>query len=161
MSSFDDVFYSETCQKKLAELMIKEFVCRLSRSNPDGEIYRRFITDWLYFERPMMDRIKGKKYSVQFEGPPIQIDGKLFPLGGFVERDNKWFKVDPIQAYQLRIRLQKAIDEIVDHWLPIPITFLPATPEKAFEDRKYADAQASNIIHTWASENLSKEEGAE
>ena len=161
MSTFDDIFYSEKCQKELAQLMIEAFVRRLSRPNPDGEIYRYFIADWLYFERPMMDRIKGRIYSVQFEGPPVQIDGQLFPLGGFVERENEWIRIDPIQAYELRIRLQKAIDEIVDDWLPTPVTFLPATPEKAFVDREYADAQASGIIHAWASENLPKAEGAE
>jgi len=41
---------------RLTELLIDEYVRRLSRPGRDGTWYRSFIADWLYFERPMMDR---------------------------------------------------------------------------------------------------------
>lgn len=61
--------------KTITQLVVDEYVRRLSRPGPDDMWYRRFIADWLYFERPMIDRFIGAEFNVQFEGPPLSIDG--------------------------------------------------------------------------------------
>ena len=61
------------------------FVRRLNRPGADGRAYRSFILDWLYLERPLIDRFRGARYQVQFEGPAITIDGQDYPLGAYIQ----------------------------------------------------------------------------
>jgi hypothetical protein len=127
--------------------MIEAFVRRLSRPGEDGKTYRSFILDWLYFERPMLDRFIGEHFNVQFEGPALAIDGSDYPLGGFIERQIEWVRLDPIDAFELRTRLRKAVDAEVTAWIDSrPMKFLPAIVEKPFPDRAVADAEAAQII---------------
>ncbi|WP_421836918.1 ATP-dependent DNA helicase [Novosphingobium sp.] len=66
---------SESFQQEIIGPMIEAFVSRLERPGEDGKTYRSFIIDWLYFERPMLDRFIGEQFNVQFEGPALHIDG--------------------------------------------------------------------------------------
>ena len=138
---------SDSLQEKIVGPMIEAFVRRLSRPGADGKTYREFIIDWLYFERPMLDRFIGERFNVQFEGPAVTMDGIDYPLGGFVMRQNEWVRIDPIEAVALRTKLRAAVDEVVHQWIDgRPIQFLPAVFEKAFPDRAAADAEVATII---------------
>ncbi|WP_230281049.1 hypothetical protein [Croceicoccus sp. Ery15] len=138
---------SESFQQQIIGPMIDEFVRRLSRPGADGKAYRAFIQDWLYFERPMLDRFIGERFNVQFEGPALSIDGAEFPLGGFILRELEWVRIDPVEAFELRSELRKAVDEAVIDWIGgRPMKFLPATVEKPFPDRAAADAETAQII---------------
>lgn len=137
--------------KTLTELMIDEYVRRLSRPGPDGRLYRGFIADWLYFERPMIDRFIGAEFNVQFEGPPLQIDGEEYPLGGFIERQIKWTRITPEQAFELRKKLRDVVDQTVREWMQNKdFDFVPAIFEKPFANRAAADAEAERQIRAFA-----------
>lgn len=138
---------SEAFQQEIIGPMIESFVLRLSRPGEDGKTYRSFIIDWLYFERPMLDRFIGEQFSVQFAGPALHIEGTGYPLGGFIERQIEWVRLDPIAAFELHTRLRKAVDAAVTDWIDgRPMKFLPAIVEKPFPDRAAADAEAAQII---------------
>lgn len=138
---------SDDFQDKIAGPMIDEFVRRLSRPGPDGRTSRRFLEDWLYFERPMFDRFVGERFSAQFEGPALAIGGDHYPLGGFILRHVEWARIDPVDASELRIRLRRAVDQVVAEWIDArPMKFLPANPEKPFPDRAAVDAEAAQKI---------------
>ena len=138
---------SDSFQEQIVGPMIEAFVRRLSRPGEDGKTYRSFILDWLYFERPMLDRFIGEQFNVQFEGPALAIEGTDYPLGGFIERQIEWVRLDPVDAFELRTRLRKAVDAEVTDWIDgRPMKFLPAIVEKPFPDRTAADAEAARII---------------
>lgn len=138
---------SDSFQEQIIGPMIEAFIRRLSRPGEDGKTYRSFILDWLYFERPMLDRFIGEQFNVQFEGPALTIDGTDYPLGGFVLRQLEWVRIDPVEAHVLRTRLRAAVDKTVTEWMGgRPMKFLPAHPEKPFRDRAAADAEAEQII---------------
>lgn len=142
-----EIIASDDFQDKIAGPMIDEFMRRLSRPGPDGRTSRRFLEDWLYFERPMLDRFVGERFSAQFEGPAIPIGGKDYPLGGFILRHVEWARIDPIEAAESRSRLRQAVDQVVAEWIGAgPMKFLPAKPEKPFPDRAAADAEAAQRI---------------
>lgn len=85
-----DLFYeivaSADFQAAMVGPMIDDFVQKMKRPGADGATYRGFIEDWLYLQRPLFDRFKGVRYNVQFEGPPLIIDQREYPLGGYIER---------------------------------------------------------------------------
>ena len=138
---------SESFQQQIISPMIDEFVRRLSRPGADGRTSRSFIQDWLYFERPMLDRFNGGRFNVQFEGPAVAIDGTYYPIGGFIERQIEWVRIDPVEASDLRTKLRGAVDAAVTEWIGgRPMKFLPAIVEKPFPDRVAADAEAAQII---------------
>lgn len=137
--------------KTLTELLIDEYVRRLSRPGPDGMCYRGFIADWLYFERPMIDRFIGAEFNVQFEGPAIRIDGNEYPLGGFIERQIQWTRITPEEAFDLREKLREVVDETVREWMhDKDCDFVPAIFEKPLADRAAADAEAEQQIRAFA-----------
>ena len=137
--------------KTLTELLIDEYVRRLSRPGPDGGWYRGFIADWLYFERPMIDRFIGAKFNIQFEGPPVRIHGEDYPLGGFIERHMKWTRITPEEAFELREKLREVVDQTVREWMDgKDLDFVPAIFEKPFADRAAADAEAERQIRAFA-----------
>lgn len=137
--------------KTLTELLIDEYVRRLSQPGPDGMCCRGFIADWLYFERPMIDRFIGAEFNVQFEGPPVRIDGDEYPLGGFIERQIQWTRIIPEEAFELRERLREAVDQTVREWMRgRNFDFVPAIFEKPFADREAADAEAERQIRAFA-----------
>lgn len=144
---------SEEFRQKFIQLMIDEYVRRLSRPGLDGAWYRKFIEDWLYFERPMIDRFMGAEFNVQFEGPPVAADGKLCPLGGFVERlaQIEWTRIGPTDAFDLREKLREVVDRTVRDWMDgRTLEFIPAHPERPFADRDAADAAAVEEIRAFA-----------
>lgn len=137
--------------KTLTELLIDEYLQRLSRSGPDGMCYRSFIADWLYFERPMIDRFIGAEFNVQFEGPPVRIGGDEYPLGGFIERQIQWTRIIPEEAFALRQKLREVVDQTVCEWMDgRDFEFVPAIFEKPFADRAAADAEAERQIRAFA-----------
>ena len=137
--------------KTLTELLIDEYVRRLSRPGPDGMYYGGFLADWLYFERPMIDRFIGAEFNVQFEGPAIRIDGNEYPLGGFIERQIKWTRITPEEAFELREKLREVVDQTVREWMDgRDFEFVPAIFEKPFADRAAADAEAERQICAFA-----------
>ena len=137
--------------KTLTELLIDEYVRRLSRPGPDGMCYRGFIADWLYFERPMIDRFIGAEFNVQFEGPAIRIDGVEYPLGGFIERQIQWTRITSEEAFELREKLREVVDQTVREWMHgRDFDFVPAIFEKPFADRAAADAEAERQIRAFA-----------
>ncbi|MEO0870862.1 MAG: hypothetical protein AAFY19_02720 [Pseudomonadota bacterium] len=142
-----EIVASEEFQQEITGDMIEAFVRRLSRPGEDGKTYRSFILDWLYFERPMLDRFIGERFNVQFEGPAVAIDGTHYPIGGFVQRELEWVRIDPIEATRLRQQLRTAVDATVSKWINGgPMKFLPAVVEKRMPDRSAADAEAAQII---------------
>ena len=137
--------------KSLTELLIDDYVRRLSRPGLDGSCYRNFIADWLYFERPMIDRFRGAEFSAQFEGPLVAIGGKTYPLGGFILHHLQWTRLSPEDAFDLRETLRAVVDRTVGKWMKDKnLTFVPALPEKAFPDRAAADAEAERQIRAFA-----------
>ena len=142
-----DIVESEEFQEQIVGHMIDSFVLRLSRPGDDGKVYRSFILDWLYFERPMLARYKGAEFSVQLEGPAVVFEGKEYPLGGFIQRGLEWARIDPVAASDLRKRLDETIDRTVQNWMAHrELTFVPAHPEPPFEDRAAADAESLRQI---------------
>jgi hypothetical protein len=136
---------------RLTELLIEEYVRRLSRPGRDGTLYRSFIADWLYLERPVMDRFKGRTLSLQLEGPPLELDGKQYPLGGFIQHRFEWTRITPRDAVELREQLRAAVDQILHAWLRgRDLRFAPAKPEQPFADRSQADAEAEQEIRAFA-----------
>jgi hypothetical protein len=136
---------------RLTELLIDEYVRRLSRPGRDGTWYRSFIADWLYFERPMMDRFKGRTLSLQLEGPPLELEGRQYPLGGFIQDRFDWARITPRDAFELREQLRVAVDQILSDWMRgKDLTFVPARPEPHFADRSQADAEAEQEIRDFA-----------
>lgn len=143
-------FSKETCDS-FVQLMIDEFARRLSRPGLDGAWYRHFILDWLFFDRPMFDRFRGAEFNIQFEGPPVEIDGLHYPLGGFIERQIEWTRISPADAFDLREKLRKAVDETIHAWMAgRDFDFVPAHPEKSFTDRAAADAAVIDEIRAFA-----------
>ena len=137
----------------ITQLLIDEYVKRLSRPGPDGTYYRSFIADWLYFERPMLDRFKGNSFNIQFQGPPVKIDGTEYPLGGFVQRCQQiqWARIGPVLSFQLREKLRQAVDQCVEDWLADQsLSFGPAYPAQPFSDREAADAEAEQEVRAFA-----------
>lgn len=55
---------SDDFQDKIAADMNDAFLRRLNRPGADGRAYRSFILDWLYLERPLIDRFRGVRYQV-------------------------------------------------------------------------------------------------
>jgi hypothetical protein len=142
---------SDEFRQKFMQLMIDEFVRRLSRPGLDGTLYRKFIEDWLYIERPMIDRFIGAEFNVQFEGPPVEIDSAHYPLGGFIERQIKWTRISPADAFDLRERLREVVDRTVRDWMDGRVfEFIPAHPKKPFTNRAAADAEAVQEIRALA-----------
>jgi hypothetical protein len=142
-----EIVASDDFQRKLIAPMINAFVSRLSRPGADGKTYRAFILDWLYLERPMLDRFIGERFNVQFEGPALRVDGNDYPLGGYIERQIEWVKIDPVEAFALRTRLRAAVDAAVTEWNGgKPMKFLPAVVVKTMFDRAEADAKAAQTI---------------
>lgn len=142
-----EIVASDDFQHKLIAPMIDAFVSRLSRPGDDGKTYRSFILDWLYLERPMLDRFIGERFNVQFEGPALNVDGTDYPLGGYIERQIEWAKIDPVQSIVLRARLRAAVDAVVMGWIGgRPMTFLPAIVVKSMLDRAATDAKAAQTI---------------
>lgn len=138
-------------RKSLTEVMIDDYVRRLSRPGEDGKWFRTFLIDWLYFERPMIDRFRAAEFSVQFEGPPVAIDGKVYPLGGFILHHLQWARLSPEDAFDLREKLRAVVDRTVGKWMEgKDLTFVPALPEKRFPDRAAADAEAERQIRAFA-----------
>lgn len=137
--------------KSLTELLIDDYVRRLSRPGLDGSCYRTFIADWLYLERPMIDRFKGEEFSAQFEGPLVAIGDKTYPLGGFILHHLQWARLSPEDAFDLRETLRAVVDRSVRKWMEgKDLTFVPALPEKPFPDRAAADAEAERQIRAFA-----------
>lgn len=142
-----EILASEDLQHKLIAPMIDAFVRRLSRPGADGKTYRSFILDWLYLERPMLDRFIGERFNVQFEGPALRVEGNDYPLGGYIERQIEWVKIDPVEAIALRTRLRAAVDAVVTEWNGgKPMKFLPAVVVKTMLDRAAADAKDAQTI---------------
>jgi len=79
-----DLFYeivaSADFQAAMVGPMIDDFVQKMKRPGADGATYRGFIEDWLYLQRPLFDQVRGVRYNVQFEGPPLIIDQREYPL---------------------------------------------------------------------------------
>lgn len=146
-----EIVASAEFQAAMVGPMIDDFVQKMNRPGADGATYRGFIEDWLYLQRPLFDRFKGVRYNVQFEGPPLIIDQREYPLGGYIERQLEWAKLDPIQAYELRQRLRGAVDGIVDDWIGgRPMQYLPSIPQKPFKDRAAVDAADHAVIRDFA-----------
>lgn len=142
-----DIVRSDHFQEAIVGPMVEAFERRLTRPGADGRTYRSFILDWLYFERPMLDRFVGERFNVQFEGPALSIDGTEYPLGGLIYRELEWVRVDPVEAFRLRQKLRTVVDAAVTEWMAgRPMKFLPAVPEKPFADRAAADAEDARII---------------
>jgi len=135
---------------RLTELLVEEYVRRLRRPGRDGTWYRSFIADWLYFERPMMDRFEGLTLSLQLEGPPLELEGKQYPLGGFIQHRFEWARITPRDACELREQLRVAVDQIIDAWLRgKDLKFVPARPEPPFSTRAQADAEVEQEIRAF------------
>jgi hypothetical protein len=150
-SLLDTIAASDDFQDKIAADMIAAFVRRLNRPGADGRAYRAFILDWLYLERPLLDRFCGARYQVQLEGPAINIDGQDYPLGAYIYRELEWAHIDPVHAHALHQKLRAAVDAAVREWRgQTPLKFLPAHHERPFADRADADAQAAQAIHGFA-----------
>ena len=157
-SLLDAMVASDDFQDKIAAVMIAAFTRRLNRPGADGEAYRSFILDWLYLERPLLDRFRGARYQVQFEGPAITIDEQDYPLGAYVYRKLEWAHIDPVRAHDLYEKLRAAVDAAVEEWRgQSPLKFLPAHPQRPFADRADADAQVAQAIRAFAAPNRKPE----
>lgn len=142
-----DIVESEEFQEQITGPMIEDFMQRLNRPGADGKTYRNFILDWLYFERPMLARYKSAQFNVQLEGPSVALEGTEYPLGGFVERGLQWARIGPVDARELALLLNAAIDRTVLDWMADrDLSFVPANPEPRFADREAADAEAVQSI---------------
>lgn len=126
---------------------IDDFVAKMRRPGADGATYRAFIEDWLYLQRPLFDRFKGVRYNVQLEGPPLVIEEIEYPLGGYIQRQLEWVKLNPVEARELRQRLRGAVDRIVDDWIGGgPVKYLPYYAQRPFADRAAVDAADHQVI---------------
>jgi hypothetical protein len=150
----DAIAASDEFQDKIATGMIAAFMQRINRPGADGRAYRAFIRDWLYLERPLLDRFRGARYHVQFEGPAITIDRHDYPLGAYIYRKLEWAHIDPVRAHDLYEKLRAAVDATVEEWRgQAPLKFLPAHPQRPFADRAGEDAEAAQAIHAFAHPN--------
>lgn len=149
-SLIEEIIGSERFQEAMIEPMIQSIVHRLSAPGADGRTARSFLLDWLYLQRPMFDRFIGGGYNVQFEGPPVNIDGTDYPLGGYICRDLDWAHLSPIEAIELRELLRAAIDDVVERWMTgRPLQFLRAIRQQPFPDRSAADAEAERAVREY------------
>jgi hypothetical protein len=157
-SLIEEIIGSKRFQEAMIEPMIQSIVHRLSAPGADGRTARSFLLDWLYLQRPMFDRFIGGGYNVQFEGPPVNIDGTDCPLGGYICRDLDWAHLNPIDAIELRELLRAAIVDVVERWIAgRPLQFLPAVPQKPLPDRAAADAEAERAVREYFARRRSGE----
>lgn len=142
-----EIVESATFQQAIVAPMVDAFIRRLTAAGADGATSRAFLLDWLYLKRPMFERFRGCRYNVQFEGPPLAVDGEEFAIGCLIQREIEWARIIPGDVVELLRRLRAAVDAEVENWMGgRPMPFLPATPQRPFPDRAAADAEAARII---------------
>ena len=156
MSEFDRIFYSDSFQQKLTALKIEAFIRRFNSGGDDTKAYCSFVMDWLYVERPIFERYRGNRYSVQLEGPALNIDGQQLPLSGSICLGVDWLRLSAVESCELLQLLRQACDDVIASWLPKPVQFLPTKPMKAFPDRAKADADDIAKAREWAAAHLGK-----
>jgi hypothetical protein len=135
-SRFDILEYlaSEKFDEATKDAFIESIAHRLNRPGADGRASRRFLLDWMYLQRPMIERFRGETLSAQFLGPAVEEQGREYPVGGYILNGVDWSELSPLEALDLYVRLQEATDAVIENWMSGPRTFLPALPEKRAED---------------------------
>lgn len=142
-----EIVESVRFQQAIVGPMVDAVVRRLTAAGADGATSRAFLLDWLYLQRPMFERFRGHRFNVQFEGPPLAVDGEEFAIGCLIQREIEWARINPGEAVELLRGLRAAVDAEIENWMGgRPMQFLPATPHKPFPDRAAADAEAARII---------------
>ncbi len=156
MSEFDRIFHSTDFQQKLTRLKIEAFTRRFNMGGDDTKAYCSFVEDWLYVERPIFERYRGHRFSVQLEGPSLTINGCALPLSGSIYLGADWLRLSSAESCALVQLLRQACDDVIADWLPIPAHFVPTRPMKAFPDRAKADANDIAKAREWAAAHLGK-----
>lgn len=108
---------SQGCHQALLNLTIEELVRQLIRPN-DGDVpHRGSMSGWPSFERPQIDRFKDAEFDARFEGPQVIIDGRRYPIYGYIEYRNEWMRIGPVEAFELRERLREVVDQTLSEWM--------------------------------------------
>jgi hypothetical protein len=147
-SDFDILEYleSEKFDEATKDAFIESTVHRLSRPGTEGRAWRRFLLDWMYLHRPMVERFRGETLSAQFLGPTVTEQRREYPVGGYILKGVDWAELSPLEALDLYTRLQEATDAVIENWMTGPQKFLPALPEKRSENADYVWQQSAQIV---------------
>jgi hypothetical protein len=156
MSLFEEIFNSQRFQERLTTLKIEALTQRFNRGGDDTIAYCSFVEDWLYVERPIFERCRGHRFSVQLEGPALTVNGHALPLSSSICLGADWLRLSTGESCELVQLLRQACDDVIADWLPRPAQFLPVLPMKPFPDRAKADADDIAKARDWAAAHLGK-----
>jgi hypothetical protein len=147
-SDFDilDYLESEKFDETTKDAFIESIVHRMSRPGTEGRTWRRFLLDWMYLQRPMIERFRGETLSAQFLGPTVAEQGREYPVGGYILKGVDWAELSPLEALDLFLRLREATDAVIENWMSGPRKFLPVLSEKRAENADYVWQRSAQIV---------------
>lgn len=133
------------CPLALAKEVIP-VIERLIRDDGDGEAYRRAVSFWHLFERPILQTYVGNRFLLQTEGPQHNVGVTHFAMGSEIMGPLGWARLDPIETAALVTEIGRRIDAVIDGWCK---RNPDAIGHRKPVDRETDDVAALNKLSAW------------
>ncbi len=145
------------CNPKIAD-EVRPIIERLIRDDADGETYRRSVSFWPWFERPILRSYKGDRYFLQIEGPAQKIDSFTFPMGSEIMAPDGWLRLDPMETEALVTEIGCQIDIVIRDWCE---RNSKAASRRKHPDRPIDDVTIIGKITDWIAQIPTEEEASD